>query len=96
MVFFAFFPYAKPEGLGRIFLEETDKPQWYLITGLIFLLSFIFLPNVFLIIFVITLLVALTPMLLINKKLQGHTGDTYGAINEITEVIFLLICLLVL
>ncbi|NMA01548.1 MAG: adenosylcobinamide-GDP ribazoletransferase [Clostridia bacterium] len=97
MVFcLAFFPYAKPEGLGKIFWEETDKVQWYLITGLIFLLSFIFLPNVFLIIFVITLLVALTPMLLINKKLQGHTGDTYGAINEITEVIFLLICLLVL
>ena len=50
MVFcLAFFPYAKPEGLGKIFWEETI--QWYLITGLI-LLSFIFLPNVFLIIFV--------------------------------------------
>ncbi len=97
MVFcLAFFPYAKPEGLGRIFWEETDKPQWYLITGLIFLLSFMFLPKIFLIVYVITLLIALTPMLLINKKLQGHTGDTYGAINEMTEVIFLLICLLVL
>lgn len=97
MVFcLAFFPYAKPQGLGRIFWEETDKLQWYLTTGLIFLLSFIFLPKIFLLTYVITLLIALTPMLIINKQLLGHTGDTYGAISEITEIIFLLICLLVL
>lgn len=92
----SFFPYAKPQGLGKIFWEQTNKVHWYIMTGLIFLLSFILLPKIFILIYLITILVALTPILLINKQLLGHTGDTYGAISEITEAIFLLICLLVL
>ncbi|KJS87902.1 MAG: hypothetical protein JM58_02760 [Peptococcaceae bacterium BICA1-8] len=92
----AFFPYAKNEGLGKIFWQNTSKSYWYLSTIFIFLLFIILLPIFYLFSILITFLIILTPVLIINKHLMGHTGDTYGAINEMTEVIFILVCLVLI
>ncbi|KJS23401.1 MAG: hypothetical protein VR72_00840 [Clostridiaceae bacterium BRH_c20a] len=92
----AFFPYAKKEGLGKIFWQNTSKSCWYLSAIFVLLVFIIFLPIFYLFSILITFLIILTPALIINKHLMGHTGDTYGAINELTEVIFILVCLVLL
>ena len=89
MVFcLAFFPYARPKGLGKIFHQETKKKYWYLSTFFMGLLFLLFFPPIYLLIPLISFLIILSPALLINKALGGHTGDTYGAINELAQVIF--------
>ena len=95
MVFcLAFFPYARPKGLGKIFHQETKKILVF-INFLYGIIIFTFFPPIYLLIPLISFLIILSPALLINKALGGHTGDTYGAINELAQVIFLLVSLLI-
>jgi len=91
----AFFPYAREDGLGKVFWQKTKKEYWYITGVLLILLIIYLLPLRYLLALILTFLIALTPILIINKQLNGHTGDTYGAVNEITQVIFLLVCLLI-
>ncbi|MFZ7102600.1 MAG: adenosylcobinamide-GDP ribazoletransferase [Peptococcaceae bacterium] len=89
-----FFPYARENGLGKIFSISSDKRDWYFSTLTFMLIILFFLPWNYLLVITITFLIMLTPILKINKFLNGHTGDTYGAINELTEVLFIFLCLL--
>ncbi|MGI6227523.1 MAG: adenosylcobinamide-GDP ribazoletransferase [Peptococcales bacterium] len=90
----AFFPYAKGEGLGKAFCQNTNKGHWLFATLFTLILFLLLLPFSQMISLLITFLVMLTPILGIVNFMGGHTGDTYGAVNEITEVVFILICLL--
>lgn len=86
----AFFPYARPEGMGKAFSDMADKKTVALaaITTLVFVvpwgqaaiaalaagLGFAWLLGVWL-----------------TSKLGGLTGDTYGAVETLTETMVLLV-----
>lgn len=78
-------PYAKPSGLGRSFKQATRWPQFLVTTiitlalaaGLFRLAGMVTVCGVWI------LITAAAAYL--RLKLDGLTGDTYGAINEIAE-----------
>jgi len=85
------FPYARTgPGLGKCFGPDAGKEKlWgaiaFLLLGTILaaqLLGFVFIA--------ITALLVSQAALWINNVLGGQTGDTYGALCEITETVFLL------
>lgn len=91
---------AKKEGLGYLFLVNIDiKLLFYALITLLFIYFLIYsgfhqyMPEKYYIFFgVITVLIyflALGWSLFCNKKFGGVTGDTLGAISEISEVIIL-------
>jgi adenosylcobinamide-GDP ribazoletransferase len=89
------YPYAKPSGLGTIFKQGASWARLAIATvitlgvvvGLAQLRGFIIMLAVW------VLVVAMAAFL--KGKFGGLTGDTYGAINEVAEVLVLiLVCLL--
>lgn len=85
-----FFPYARPEGLGKIYVMYTGTKELSVstliaatITGVLFGIQGFWL------ILVCVVLTCLAGML-ITKMLGGLTGDIYGLVNEIMEVALLL------
>jgi adenosylcobinamide-GDP ribazoletransferase len=92
------FPYARPTGLGKAFKAATRWPQ-FVIAGVITLaiaggFSPLFNVTGFLLFggaFVVTTVFAFY----LKYKFAGLTGDTYGAINEASEVAALL-CVIII
>jgi adenosylcobinamide-GDP ribazoletransferase len=83
------FRYARPEGLGKAYKEATQWPQFLIATiltlaaaGALYSLfaasGFIILGGVW--------LMATALAFYFRYKFAGLTGDTYGAINEVSEV----------
>jgi adenosylcobinamide-GDP ribazoletransferase len=86
-----FFPYARPEGFGKAYQENTGNLQILLasictIIPIVYFYHFIGL-GMLLVFLVITHILAAK----IHKSIGGLTGDTYGAITEFMEVMVLLI-----
>lgn len=95
------YPYLKPTGKGA-FHKQTLRSIWDIFPSLVLLLSLstvpllqtllssqslhprIFLP-------LLGLPIALLLPAWFNRKLGGHTGDTYGAVVEWTEALFLVV-----
>jgi adenosylcobinamide-GDP ribazoletransferase len=85
------FPYARPEGMGRAFKESIRMPH-VLVAGAIALVACGL--GAGLIGVVLWAAVGLGVMLgasLVTSRLGGLTGDTYGAICELTECLVLLV-----
>lgn len=94
----AFYPYLRPSGKGRFHKENLRFPQDVLL-GLVFLLGLSLIqillnPHDWYVAIAI-IFGGFTAIAIINwyfnRKLAGHTGDTYGAVVEWTEA--LLLCL---
>jgi adenosylcobinamide-GDP ribazoletransferase len=90
------YPLAASSKLGRGFnyyltKKEIISASIYL-TVLCFLVSFIFSLNLYIEVFIVlfTYLIVILISNYVNKKLTGLTGDIYGAIIEISEVVILL------
>lgn len=89
-----FFPYARQEGLGRAF--SLDKKYSSVILSSLVML--IIITSIIgaggsltaLLTGVLSLLAAYR----VNAKLGGLTGDVYGALNEVGEILFLMLWLL--
>jgi adenosylcobinamide-GDP ribazoletransferase len=92
------FPYARPEGLGTAYKNATRWPQFAVATvitlaitaALVLLFSYtglLLIPGII----VITSILAIY----LKHKFAGLTGDTYGAINEVTEVTTLLLVIVI-
>jgi adenosylcobinamide-GDP ribazoletransferase len=82
------FPYAREQGLGKAF--RGVKLAHVVIAGAIALIAaviFACLSGV--ILFVIATIISILAGLWITRMLGGLTGDIYGAINELSEVIVL-------
>ncbi len=92
---------AREDGLGRLFINGTGFKEIAISTLILFLL--LILPQTFLFSFISNSQHAFYAVLLIviyfssrawvglfDRKFGGLTGDTLGAISEITEIIFLL------
>lgn len=86
------FPYARPDGIGKAFAQYAGKYTMY--SGLFFVLllivplgkqAIVCIP----VISIVTILFAMH----IKNKIGGLTGDIYGAISELAEIMVLLIFL---
>jgi len=89
MLALSVFPYAREQGLGTAF--RGVKPVRVIVVGVVVLIAagaFAWLPGI--ILFVIATVVAVLIGFWVTKLLGGLTGDIYGAINELSEVIVLI------
>jgi len=91
----ALYPYLKPEGKGSFHKQAFQWPQdWllgWIVLALISLLGLIFL-NLGWIVIISLILGTAIPLIVswwFNRQLGGHTGDTYGAVVEWSEAIYL-------
>ncbi len=84
------FPYARPEGLGKIYALYTGKKElvWATVFAAVIAGAILGVLGIFL----MALAGAVTCLVgrAITKELGGLTGDTYGFINELLEVLLLL------
>ena len=96
-----FFPYARPEGMGKAFADYADKSSLVAagmaLAGM--LLVFYCFAGMFTV--CITLAAAVAAMLFVfwsgrrlTRSLGGLTGDTYGAVTELSEVLVLAVFVL--
>ncbi len=86
------YPYARPSGLGKAFKQATDKWKFLLATLITIAISVGLLKLAGLVIILITWLLVIVITFYLKRKFGGLTGDTYGAINEITETgVFILV-----
>lgn len=87
------FPYARPSGgLGKAFARSTSRGDLVFATsaaaGLAVILALL-LDRRFLAMFLVTAPLSLAASRAISRKLGGLTGDVYGAINELSEILSL-------
>ncbi|MDD2751588.1 MAG: adenosylcobinamide-GDP ribazoletransferase [Candidatus Omnitrophica bacterium] len=85
------FPYARKEGKGRVFFDNIND-RVMIVASLIALAAagLLWKINGLIVLALVAVFVYFLGRLM-SKKLGGLTGDTLGAINEITEVFALLI-----
>lgn len=92
MVYVIFaYPYAKPSGLGRVFKNEASLTGFLVATVITLAIAVMpaQLPGL-IIMFGLWIMVTAVAFFL-NTRFGGLTGDTYGAINEVAEVLVLIL-----
>ncbi len=90
-----FFPYARPAGLGKAFKEAVTWKHFVIATLVALVLALVILKAAGLAVLAGVVIVTLLLDLYLKYHLKGLTGDTYGAINEVTTVsVFITISLL--
>ena len=88
-------PYAKKEGLGKIFVGRNDKKEALVTSLLMILLGLLLFKSFFIYLLFGLLSTTFLLVTIFKKRIGGITGDNLGAINEIVEVVaLLLICLI--
>ena len=104
MVYAVFaYPYARPEGLGRVFKREANWQRFAIATFITLVvaigvarwanITYFYLSGLAIMLGIWVIIVAMATYL--KRKFSGLTGDTYGAINEVAEVgVLILVCLL--
>jgi adenosylcobinamide-GDP ribazoletransferase len=90
-----FFPYARKErGMGTAFVEHTGKTD-FILGGLLHLpAAYILLGSKGIYVTAAAFLLIMPVMFYIYRKIEGMTGDTYGALNEIAEAVSLTLFIL--
>ncbi len=97
----AFFPYAKNEGMGKTFVDNIGLKEFFKSTlGLFLLVSIVSLWLEFsfftiLLTLAINLLFAFYFNRIMLKKLGGSTGDTFGALLELSSLLALFILVII-
>lgn len=86
----AFFPYARKEGMGKIFADMADR-KTVIIAAVTTLICVVPWGQAAIAALVIGLAFAWLAASWLNNKLGGLTGDTYGAIETLTETVVLLV-----
>jgi len=96
MVYAVFaYSYAKPSGLGKVFKREADLSAFLVATVVALAVAILPAQLSGLIIMFGTWIIVTALAFYLKNRFGGLTGDTYGAINEIAEVLVLiLVCLL--
>jgi adenosylcobinamide-GDP ribazoletransferase len=90
------YPYARPVGLGKAFKDAVNWQQFVAATLVALVLAVVLYRIAGLVIIAGVWLVLNLAAVYLKRQLRGLTGDTYGAINEISVLnVFLLISMLV-
>ncbi|MBU4140706.1 MAG: adenosylcobinamide-GDP ribazoletransferase [Candidatus Omnitrophica bacterium] len=84
------FPYVREEGKAKVFIEGMNTKIFSLATAITLFCVLVLLGLKGLIPFIMVMLFTILTGKFIAKKIGGITGDTLGAINELTEVFVLL------
>ncbi|MDI3535195.1 MAG: adenosylcobinamide-GDP ribazoletransferase [Thermosediminibacterales bacterium] len=87
----AFYPYARKGGLGKPFGDYVGKREFLLATLFAFAFSFTLVQERGLLAFLAAGIAAVLASRVFTHVLGGLTGDTYGAINELVEVVVLMV-----
>jgi adenosylcobinamide-GDP ribazoletransferase len=93
-----FYPYAREDGKGKIWHDTTVFPRDLIFASsapLALVLVLVLAQKSLLIplaaYYAIAIVTGLLVAAYLNKRVQGHTGDTYGAVVEATETLSLVI-----
>lgn len=89
------FPYARQQGKAKIFIQSISRNKFVISTVIALCAAAVIWRLKGTLVFAISVVCVYIINRFINKKLGGITGDTLGAVNEITELI-VLFCILVL
>lgn len=81
-----FFPYARPEGIGKAFAQYATRQACLIALILTLLLLLVAGLNAY-IVAVTALGFAICFCRYVVKRLGGMTGDVYGAVTELTEAV---------
>jgi len=91
------YPYARPSGLGIAFKRSTRWPQFTAATVITLVVAVALFPlfslTGLLVMFGVWI-VTVVFSLYLKCKFSGLTGDTYGAVNEVAEVMVLVLAVL--
>ena len=85
------FPSARPGGLGATFRQSVNLQRLALAASIALLVALVIGHLVGVLIWIAATLTAIALGSWITRRIGGLTGDTYGAIAEITEVVTLLL-----
>jgi adenosylcobinamide-GDP ribazoletransferase len=85
------FPYARPSGLGKLFKQEVNRARFIAATVIALAAAVALAQLAGLFIMASGWLVAAATAAYFKSRFNGLTGDTYGALNEITEVAALIL-----
>ncbi len=85
------FPSARPTGLGATFRRSVTTPRLVFAGGVSLLVALVAGHLVGGVLWIVTILVAALLGVWITRLIGGLTGDSYGAIAEVTEVVLLLL-----
>ncbi len=89
------YPYARPTGLGKSYKEAVSWPQFITASLITLLLSILLFRVAGLISMAFAWIVMTLIATYLKRQLGGLTGDTYGAINEISMTsVFLIFTML--
>jgi len=83
--------YAREEGLGDLFIGKTTFLNTTIAAVITVILVYIFTGQTGLVSLVISIAIAYGVRAMFNKAIGGLTGDLLGAINEIVELLFSLL-----
>ena len=86
-----FFPYARPEGLGKVMKEQAGRVQAGLATAFMLLAAWLAAGFYGLAACAVALLVGLLVVWFTLRRIPGLTGDIYGALCELVETAILLV-----
>jgi adenosylcobinamide-GDP ribazoletransferase len=92
------FPYARPTGLGKAYKEATRWQHFIIATVLVLAIAGGLYPLFYVTGFMAmggVLIVATAFAFYLKYKFAGLTGDTYGAINEVAEVMTLVFVIII-
>jgi adenosylcobinamide-GDP ribazoletransferase len=89
------FPYAKKSGMGLSFKLGATWQRLAVATAIALVMVVVLLKWWGLVLMAILWLIAFGISSYFNSRLSGLTGDNYGAINELSEVIVLLLIILI-
>lgn len=81
-----FYPYARDEGMGKVFTQETGWLQFGLAsTTAALFIAFLIKGNIAVPLLIFLVAVAGTAAYIVSR-LGGFTGDSYGAVGELSEI----------
>ena len=89
------FPYAKASGMGSVFKQGANWQRLTLSTVVTLLIAIVLLKWWALALFAALCLIIFIIAGYFRSRLGGLTGDVYGAINEISEVLVLLLVIII-
>jgi adenosylcobinamide-GDP ribazoletransferase len=85
------FPYARPSGLGKMFKQGVNRTRFVIATVITLAAAVALARLAGLFVMAGGWLVAAATAAYFKGRFDGLTGDTYGALNEITEVAALIL-----